>query len=220
MFTNTHASLAREMVKKQLQPRGVTDAAVLEAMVRVPRHEFLDLLPGREAEAYTDKAMPIGSGQTISQPFMVGMMTQLLQVEPGMRVLEIGTGSGYQAAILLELGVTLWSIEQSQSLASAAGESRLARQAPTDMLHLAWGDGTLGWPEGAPYDRIIVTAGAPDLPAEYDRQLREGGLIVIPIGSRVEQKLTVFEKKDFTLHRHEHFACKFVPLMGQDGWKD
>lgn len=202
------------MVETQLKPRGIRSAAVLRAFLAVPRHEFVpEDLAG---DAYRDCPLPIGEGQTISQPYMVATMTEALAVDPGLRILEIGTGSGYQAAILVSMGARVYSIERLPAIACAA-EERLARLGY--RVELRVGDGTLGWPEAAPFDRIVVTAGAPSLPAPLVEQLVPGGRLVIPIDEGFSQVLRVFEldPAGLTEERREH--CTFVPLIGEHGWK-
>lgn len=232
MFTNPLAEVARTMVRTQLRRRGVTDKRVLEAMVNVPRHLFMNdpvkaqhtEVGGPHVDAYADHASPIGEGQTISQPFIVAMMTQWLNVQPGHRVLEIGTGSGYQTAVLMELGARVWTIDRNKELATRVSKL-MHLLVPSDEirnahLHLKEGDGTLGWPEASPFDRIIVTAGAPRLPEAYVKQLAPKGRIVIPLGDRDGQELILFDERDGQLIRQKTLACRFVPLTGADGWAD
>ena len=214
---NDQAQLARQMVEQQIRARGIHDAELLEAMQRIPRHRFLpDLSP---AEAYSDRALPTTEGQTISQPYMVALMTSLLRVRPGLKVLEIGTGSGYQTAILTALGARVVSIERSAPLAEFA-RRELTELGLDDQVEVHVGDGTLGWPEQAPYDRILVTAAAPDLPSPYQRQLADPGTIVIPIGGSIEQTLEVFHFEDGQWHRSSSVGCRFVPLIGAAGWPE
>jgi protein-L-isoaspartate(D-aspartate) O-methyltransferase len=206
---------ARAMVDQQIRGRGIKDPAVLAAMELVPRHRFVR--QSDQEEAYADRALSIDLGQTISQPYMVALMTELLRVGPGTRVLEIGTGSGYQAAVLAQIGASVISVEREASLGQAAqrllGELGYERQ-----VRIVIGDGTLGWPAEAPYERILVTAAAPRLPEAYKRQLTEGGIIVIPLGSRDEQDLVVVTRVgDQWSHRYS-IGCRFVPLLGKDGW--
>lgn len=211
------------MVEHDLRRRGVRDPRVLEAMRRVPRHRFV---PGMPVErAYADRALPTAEGQTISQPYIVARMTELLHVDPGVRVLEIGTGSGYQAAVLATLGARVVSVERSPALAERA------RQVLADVLgeieavedgdaavRVVVGDGTLGWPEGAPYDRIMVTAAAPSVPEAYREQLADPGLIVIPLGDREQQYLTVIQRREGQFVQTRDTGCRFVPLVGEAGW--
>lgn len=208
-------SYAQSMVEHQIRTRGITDPAVLAAMLEIPRHRFL---PGINlAAAYADAAQPTADGQTISQPYMVGIMTQELEVRPGQHVLEIGTGSGYQTAILVHLGATVTSIESSTRLAAQA-RSTLDELGYGPQVRVIIGDGTHGYPPEAPYDRILVTAGAPRLPAAYREQLADGGRIVIPLGDRTEQKLTIFRRQGDQWLRQDSIGCRFVPLIGADGW--
>jgi len=204
------------MVENQLAARGVTDLRVLDAMRRVPRHLFV---PDDQLEvAYSDGALPIGYGGTISQPIIVAHMTELLNLSGGEKVLEVGAGSGYQAAILADLGAKLTTIERVPELAEQA------RQNLSDAGYEAKvvvGDGTLGWPEDAPYDRIVFTASVPRLPRSYEEQIAPGGLIVGPVGTREAQELMVFEKTpDGDLRRHYHGGCVFIPMVGDQGWPE
>jgi protein-L-isoaspartate(D-aspartate) O-methyltransferase len=208
------AAARREMVEAQIRRRGVTSQRVLEAMLSVPRHEFV---PAEfRGEAYADKPLPIGEGQTISQPYMVAAMTEALELSGSERVLEIGTGSGYQAAVLSLLAREVISIESQTSLALDAQE-RL-----TDLgyanVHVHNGDGSSGFPEGAPYDAILVTAAAPEIPPVLAGQLREGGRLVIPVGSQGSQQLVQARKENGELKSRVLFDCQFVPLLGRYGW--
>lgn len=230
MLRNEYERLACEMVEAQLRPRGIVDSRVLEAMVNVPRHRFVEGSGKAKAarRAYEDHPMAIGRGQTISQPFVVASMTQALDVSPGCKVLEVGTGCGYQTAVLLEMGAEVWSIERHDDLRRPA-EALLGRlyveaghgDVIRERLHLVTGDGTLGWPAGQPFDRIIVTAGAPALPKAYRDQLTpHDGCIVIPIGSRESQTLTRLVSTSQGLCEEKMYDCRFVPLTGADGWRD
>ncbi|MDD5556250.1 MAG: protein-L-isoaspartate(D-aspartate) O-methyltransferase [bacterium] len=202
------------MVERQLEPRGINDPRVLAAFRTVPRHRFLP--PDMAHAAYADHPLPIGEGQTISQPYMVALMTQCMEVRPGDRVLEIGTGSGYQAAILAELGAEVYTIERIASLSERSGELLDALGYGTVRLRV--GDGTLGWPEAAPFDGIIVTAGAPRVPEPLVGQLAEGGRLVIPVGGGWSQDLIVVRKAGGRLTEEEVCGCVFVPLLGKHGW--
>lgn len=203
-----------EMVQKQLEHRGIQDPRVLDAFLRVPRHRFVD--EALRSRAYGDHALPIGGRQTISQPYMVALMTQALELIGGEKILEIGTGSGYQAAILAAFTPRLFSIERDPEL------SRLAASTLRDLGYsnviLKTGDGTLGWPEHAPFDGIIVTAGAPAVPNALLDQLADPGKLVVPVGDREHQTLELVEKKDGKLTKHRLLECTFVPLVGQEGW--
>ncbi len=207
--------LREEMVRTQIAERGIRNPRVLEAMRRVPRHLFVpeDL----RHRAYEDTPLPIGEGQTISQPYMVAWMTELLEAGEGDRVLEIGTGSGYQAAVLCELVKEVYTIEKNLLLAREA-EERL-RSLGYANVRVRVGDGTLGWPEEAPFDGIIVTAGAPSVPQPLLEQLAEGGRLVIPVGSATMQMLTVVRKEDGAFRTTEEGSCIFVPLVGKYGWR-
>jgi protein-L-isoaspartate(D-aspartate) O-methyltransferase len=212
------SKLARAaMVAEQLKRRGIADERVLDAMARVPRERFVPNTP-RDA-AYDDRALPIDAGQTISQPYIVARMTELLRVKPGDRILEIGTGSGYQAAVLATLGARLVSIERHAKLAKAAVE-RL-RAAGFAGVEVRVGDGSQGDPAGAPWDGIIVTAAAPRIPDALREQLAVGGRLVIPVGPRYEQELVVVERRSPTEWRERSDgAVVFVPLVGEAGWRE
>lgn len=218
MFSGTSTreldEMRREMVQEQISERGVRDPRVLDAMLRVPRHEFVseDFISG----AYADQPLPIGDGQTISQPFMVGAMTQALALEGEERVLEVGTGSGYQAAVLALLAREVHSMENITTLAASAQE-RLSRLGYKNV-HVHSGDGTLGWPQAAPYDAIVVTAAAPGIPPPLIAQLSEGGRLVIPVGSATEQELLLVRKLGKQTTSETLHYCRFVPLLGRFGW--
>jgi protein-L-isoaspartate(D-aspartate) O-methyltransferase len=202
------------MVERQIADRGIDDPRVLAAMREVPRHLFVP--PAGRGEAYDDRPVPIGEGQTISQPFMVAIMTALLGPRDTDRVLEVGTGSGYQAAILARLSAQVISIERHQALADAARE-RL-RDLGIDNVTIVVADGTEGWPGGAPYSRILVTAGAPRIPDPLRAQLAQGGRLVIPVGPAGFQRLTTVERNGDRFEIAEGAACRFVPLVGRHGW--
>jgi protein-L-isoaspartate(D-aspartate) O-methyltransferase len=204
------------MVDEQIVSRGVRDARVLAAMRKVHRHEFMPEV--LRAQAYGDHALPIGEGQTISQPYIVALMTELMELKSADRVLEIGTGSGYQAAILSELCEKVYTIERVKNLADKA-------RAVLDHLGcrnvaLKVYDGTYGWKEMAPFDAIIVTAAAPDVPSALIEQLREGGRLVIPVGERFTQVLKKVIKAPSGLVTQSSIPCMFVPLIGAHGWKE
>lgn len=202
------------MVQWQLRRRGITDERVLSAMEHMPRHLFVgDDLKGM---AYDDCALPIGEGQTISQPYMVALMTELLQLTGGEKVLEIGTGSGYQTALLSRLAAEVFSIERIEVLALKA--EKVLHELLCSNVKISVSDGTLGLPEEAPYDAIIVTAAAPDIPRAYIDQLKTGGRLVIPVGSRYSQILQLVEKTPSGITVTESTGCVFVPLLGRDGW--
>jgi protein-L-isoaspartate(D-aspartate) O-methyltransferase len=203
------------MVQAQLRDRGIKDPRVLAAMAAVPREAFV---PEQERRAaYQDGPLPIGAGQTISQPYMVARMTALLRLTGGERVLDIGTGSGYQAAVLAELGCTVASIEREAGLAQSAAE-RLAALGFGDRVEVRVGDGTLGAPDGAPWDGIVVAAAAPSIPDALREQLADGRRMVIPIGSRREQNLIVVERHGAEWREWSDGPCVFVPLIGEAGW--
>lgn len=205
----------QQMVERQLRKRGIRDERVLAAMLSVPRHQFVlaELAP----EAYADRPLPIGQGQTISQPFMVAAMAEALRLSGGERVLEIGAGSGYQAAVLSLLAREVHAVEMREDLAVSCGE-RLARLGYGNVqVHV--GDGTLGWPDEAPFEAILVTAAAPDIPPPLEAQLAEGGRLVLPVGSPDEQRLLRVEKHGNATSSRPLFHCRFVPLVGKYGWK-
>lgn len=201
-----------EMVRTQLAGRNITDPRVLEAMRRVPRHRFVPA--EHAAEAYGDHPLPIGHAQTISQPYIVALMTQLAQVEPGQRVLDIGTGSGYQAAVLAEMGADVASIEIVPELAEEA-KARLAALGYKNV-HVRAGDGYRGWPERAPFGAIILAAAAPEIPQPLIEQLAVGGRLVLPVGEHYGQELLVITKqKDGSLRRETVAPVMFVPMTGE-----
>ena len=205
----------RLMVREQLEPRGIRDEAVLQAMNAIPRELFVP--KGARHLAYADRALRIGHDQTISQPYMVALMTQSTQPAPDKRILEIGTGSGYQAAVLARIVSQVFTIERIRPLADAASEcfSRLGIRNIRQMI----GDGTMGWPEQAPFDAIVVTAGAPDVPRALQSQLAEGGLMVIPVGSEKSQRLVVLRREGNKLEKRHIIDCRFVKLIGREGWE-
>jgi protein-L-isoaspartate(D-aspartate) O-methyltransferase len=203
------------MVATQLIPRGIKDERVLRAMRKVPRHLFMP--ESVRYSAYEDMAMSIGEGQTISQPYMVAIMTELLELTGIEKVLEIGTGSGYQAAILAELTAEVYTMERIAALADRASERLKALG--YENIHVVVGDGTQGLGNVAPFDRIIVTAAAPTLPPPLISQLKEGGIIVAPVGERFSQILLKGRKVKDHLEEAYHTPCAFVPLIGEHGWK-
>ncbi|MBZ5671801.1 MAG: protein-L-isoaspartate(D-aspartate) O-methyltransferase [Acidobacteriia bacterium] len=204
----------REMVDRQIRRRGVSSPRVLEAMASVPRHEFV---PAEfQRDAYADKPLPIGEGQTISQPYMVAAMAEALELTGTERVLEIGTGSGYQAAVLSLLAREVITVESHTALALSAQE-RLTDLGYTNV-HVHNGDGSAGFPDAAPYDAILVSAAAPEIPHVLTGQLRERGRLVIPVGSRQNQELVQARKENGELKSRVLFDCRFVPLLGRYGW--
>jgi protein-L-isoaspartate(D-aspartate) O-methyltransferase len=204
------------MVEEQLKARGISDQKVLAAMESVPRELFVP--EEYRGSAYKDGPLPIGDGQTISQPYMVALMTQCLALTGNERVLEIGTGSGYQMAVLLGITPRVYSIERLPGLAQQARANLTSLG--QGMLHIRVGDGTCGWPDEAPFDGIIVTAGAQEIPAALREQLAEGGRLVIPVGPRYSQTLYRITRRGNRYSEEEFTTCVFVPLIGQYGWKN
>ena len=206
----------QRMVEQQLKRRGITDPRVLAAMARVPRHAFVPRVA--EPVAYADAALPIGHGQSISQPYIVALMAEAARIGPEDRVLEIGTGSGYGAAVLACLAKEVYSIEREQQLLEEARERLAALE--FHNVHLRCGDGTQGWPEHAPYDAILVTAAAPAVPPPLMAQLAEGGRLVIPIGPRSSQTLMRFTHHGERVEEEALVEVRFVPLIGAHGFAD
>ncbi|HEX6306262.1 MAG TPA: protein-L-isoaspartate(D-aspartate) O-methyltransferase [Anaerolineales bacterium] len=203
------------MVREQLVSRDIRDERVLEAMRQVPRHLFVT--PENRHLAYADGPLPIGSGQTISQPYIVALMSQLLKLEGDETVLEIGTGSGYQSAVLSHLAADVHTIELHESLAKKAQAS--LEELGLTNVHVHIGDGSKGWPEAAPYEGIIVTAAAPQVPRPLFDQLDEGGRLVVPVGSRGGQYLERWTRQDADYKREQIAPVAFVPLFGEHGWE-
>ena len=225
MFThlfgsNNHDSEARaqqreRMVEEQLRSRGIGDERVLAAMAKVPRERFI---PNEDAgNAYGDYPLPIGAGQTISQPYIVAAMVEALEARPEDRVLEVGTGTGYGAAILGELASEVWTIERYLELADKA------RQVLSELgygnVYVVQGDGSVGLPQQLPFDKILVAAAAPRIPESLVEQLAEGGRLVIPVGTRIEQQVQVVRKIGGETVVTAHELCRFVPLVGAQGWE-
>lgn len=203
------------MVEQQIMARGIHDQRVLDAMLKVPRHLFVE--PGLQSHAYSDASLPIGLKQTISQPYMVAAMSAALELTGKERILEIGTGSGYQTAILSLLAKRVYSIERISALAGRA--RRVLDQLAMSNVNIKIGDGTIGWKEQAPFDGILVAAGAPDVPQEYLQQLEIGGKLVLPVGDREQQiLLRVIRQEDGSFKREQLMGCRFVPLIGEQGW--
>jgi protein-L-isoaspartate(D-aspartate) O-methyltransferase len=204
------------MVEEQLRRRGIGDARVLSAMESVPRHRFI----GENARwaAYEDEPVTIGLGQTISQPYMVARMTELLDLDATSRVLEVGTGSGYQAAVLAELAAEVWTIERHPDLAERA--RRVLNDLGYRNVRVVVGDGSLGLPEHAPFDAIIVTAAAPHTPAPLLDQLADGGRMVIPVGNRGVQQLRLIHHRDQEFVETNVLDCRFVPLVGRAAYPE
>jgi protein-L-isoaspartate(D-aspartate) O-methyltransferase len=205
----------RRMVETQIVDRGIRDRMVIDAMLRIPRHVFVE--EAMSAQAYSDSPLPIGEKQTISQPYMVALMTELLELSGTEKVLEIGTGSGYQAAILATIANRVYTIERIRTLALRA------RKALDSVgllnVNIKINDGTDGWETEAPFDAILVTAGAPDIPVALLAQLNIGGRLVIPVGDQFEQTLVKVTKlADGSIRRETSVACRFVKLIGKHGW--
>lgn len=214
----THIDWAAQrahMVRAQIERRGVRAPAVLAALARVPRERFVpDAARGR---ACSDHALAIGHGQTISQPYMVAVMTEALAPGPQDRVLEVGTGSGYQCAVLAELAAQVWSVERIPELARRAAD--LLADLGYANAHVRCGDGSLGWPDAAPFDAILVTAGAPATPRTLLGQLSpHGGRLVVPVGDEELQHLTVVRRTGDAFETTTTLGCRFVPLLGVEGW--
>jgi protein-L-isoaspartate(D-aspartate) O-methyltransferase len=203
------------MVRHQIAARGIRDPRVLDAMVAVPRHLFVP--QEHIQEAYDDHPLPIGHGQTISQPYMVALMTEALELKGDEKVLEIGTGSGYQAAILALIAREVYTVERIRELYLLAKERILGLGFKNIFFKLY--DGTLGWEEHSPYDAILVTAGAPSVPQPLLNQLKDGGRLVIPVGERHDQELIKITKRGFRDVRENLGGCRFVDLIGVHGWK-
>jgi len=210
------AAEREEMVRTQLARRGIRSEAVLAAMRAVPRHWFVPEAIARQA--YQDGALPVDCAQTISQPYIVARMTELLELQPDDRVLEIGTGTGYQTAILAVMTQHVYTVEWYLKLMNAAVErvSHFGRQNVTFRC----GDGSVGWPENAPYDAIIVTAGAPTVPEALQHQLVNGGRLVLPVGEMSNQILVRLRRTESGYQREDHLACRFVKLLGEQGWRE
>lgn len=225
---DTYAAARARMIETHLRRRGIRDPRVLTAMATVPREEFVP--SGLGDLAYADEALPIDHEQTISQPFMVALMTELLAAGPGEVVLEIGTGSGYQAAVLAAMGCRVTSVERVPELATTA-RARLARLGYGDRVEVRVGDGSAAGPgaaagsgatagpAGGAWPRILVAAAAPSVPAALTDRLADGGRLVIPVGRRYEQELVLVEREGAALRTSNHGACVFVPLIGEGGWR-
>ena len=205
------------MVQGQLRPRGIDDPRLLDALSRVPRDRFVPA-PSRE-RAYGDHALPIAHGQTISQPFMVAVMTQALRLDGTERVLEVGTGSGYQTAILAELAGEVWSVERIPALAEEA--RLLLAELGYANVTVRSGDGSLGWPAHAPYDAILVTAATPRAPSPLLEQLSpDGGILVAPVGDQDLHRLAVIQRQGTSYETRHSIGCRFVPLLGDQAWPE
>jgi protein-L-isoaspartate(D-aspartate) O-methyltransferase len=204
----------REMVARQIHNRGIRSSRVIEAMETVPRHLFVP--PEQASAAYTDSPLPIGGGQTISQPYIVAAMAEALSLDGRERVLDVGAGCGYQAAVLSRLAREVIGVETQHALAAASRE-RLVRLGFRNV-RIEEGDGSLGWPIGAPYQAILVAAGAPAIPQPLIDQLAEGGRLVLPVGTADHQELLRITKLERRITTESLFACRFVPLIGLHGW--
>ena len=209
------SALRESMVENQILARGVRDARVVAAMRKVPRHLFVP--ESEQFRAYDDNALPIGEGQTISQPYMVAVMTELLRLRGNEKVLEIGTGSGYQAAVLAELAKEVFTIERIPALKDRA--ERNLKNTGYYNVTLRASDGSEGWPEEAPFNRIIITAGTPEFPKPLVDQLAEGGIGIAPVGSLYGQQLIQITKKGNNVAERFFTPCVFVPLIGKYGWQ-
>jgi protein-L-isoaspartate(D-aspartate) O-methyltransferase len=220
IFNNGHGPGGPEeqrarMVEEQLRSRGIGDPRVLAAMGKVPREEFI---AGEDfRHAYGDHPLSIGAGQTVSQPYIVAAMVEALEIQAADRVLEVGTGTGYQAAILAELAAEVWTIERHEELASKAREI-LARLGYANV-HVVHGDGSVGLPEQAPFDKILVAAAAPRIPESLVGQLKDNGRLVVPVGTRYEQQVHIVHKEGGEIFVTTHDLCRFVPLLGAEGWQ-
>ena len=214
MIEDQFAAAGERMVAEQIRARGVADPRVLAALRRVPRHRFIP--EHLWSQAYADYPLPIGEDQTISQPYIVALMTEILELKETDRVLEVGTGSGYQAAVLAELAATVFSIDRKGGLADQARS--ILDSLGYRNIRIRVGDGTLGWPQEAPFDGILVTAGAPQVPRPLVEQLAGGGRLVIPVGDRFTQTLTRVRQTGEGLKFEYYGGCRFVRLIGKYGW--
>lgn len=205
------------MVEQQIVARGVTDVRVIEAMKNIPRHLFVEV--GLQAHAYSDSSLPIGAKQTISQPYMVAAMSAALELQGHERILEVGTGSGYQTALLAKLAKRVYSVERIAILAGRA--RKVLDQLQLSNVNIKIADGTIGWKDQAPFDGILVAAGSPEIPLSYLEQLDVGGKLVLPVGGRDQQILVrVIRQQDGSFKKEQLMGCRFVPLIGEQGWED
>ena len=209
-------SRLERMIRQQIVDRGITDPRILSALRTVPREKFFQ--SDSQSDAYADRAAPIGHGQTISQPYMVALMTERLDLQPHHRVLEIGTGSGYHAAILASMCGEVFTLERVKPLLDDAFHRLMDLNIRN--VHFRLGDGTLGWPQRAPFHRILIAAGAPHVPQKLlSEQLADGGLAVLPIGPDDEQMLVLVRRDGVKLHTTDICPCRFVKLIGEEGWE-
>ena len=217
MESTTRLAERHAMVQDQLQKRGIQNPWVLQAMLDIPRHFFVP--EDYHLKAYEDRPLPLAYGQTISQPYIVASMIELIEPKITDRVLEVGVGSGYSIAVLSRVVGAAYGVEKNETLLKEAGQKLLALDLP--KIQLKRGDGTLGWPEEAPFDAILVTAGSPKIPAALLSQLKVGGVMVLPVGGRDEQKLIRIVKGEGAhFQEKELYPVKFVPLVGQEGWPE
>jgi len=210
-----YSRLREEMVERQIRGRGITDSGVLSAMQKVERHLFVS--EALRGQAYSDFPLPIGEEQTISQPYIVAEMTQALDLKKEDRVLELGTGSGYQAAVLAEIAYRVYTIERIHSLLIKT--RRLLDRLHYHNIVTRYSDGTVGWGDESPFDAIIVTAGAPEIPKPLIRQLAVGGRMIIPIGNKYTQELIKLYRSEHGIHKTRMGGCRFVKLVGEYGWE-
>ncbi|MFP4354916.1 MAG: protein-L-isoaspartate(D-aspartate) O-methyltransferase [Phycisphaerae bacterium] len=211
-----HAARRLAMVRRQIAARGIEDTRICQAMADIPRHIFVP--ESRQNQSYEDTPLPIGAGQTISQPYVVAMMLETLDVQPDSRVLDIGAGSGYQTALLARLARHVWAIERVESLADRARQA--LERLEISNVTLRCGDGTLGWPEEAPFDRIICGAGGPEVPEAWVQQLAPEGRLVMPVGDEIVQQLVLVTRQEGQIHKEQLGAVRFVKLIGREGWPE
>ena len=212
-YSDKYEKVRQRMVREQIVARGIKDQKVIQSMLNVKRHLFVP--KNQERMAYEDRPLPIGEGQTISQPYIVALMTETLELEKNMRVLEVGTGSGYQAAILAEIVKEVYSIEIIESLGLKA--KKLLKNLNYQNINIKIGDGYKGWEEHAPFDAIIVTCAPANIPDPLKKQLKEGGKMIIPMGGSITQELVLLEKKNGKLIKQVVAAVRFVPMVRNDG---